>query len=309
MKFLKPAISLDDQIQLLERRGMMIASRDRARHYLGHVSYYRLRAYWLPFEMPAESAGEHKFVDGTTFEQVLALYVFDRRLRLLVLDAIERIEVSIRGHWAHHLAMTYGAHGYLEPALYDRQDWHIRSVSELQKTFDQSKDTFADHYRDKYGDPPLPPIWMTAELISLGQLSKWITNLKLRADRQALARPYGIDEKVLGSFIYHAAHIRNICAHHGRLWNKRFTVTMLQPRAPRPLASSLHAPAGRNIYNTLTTIAYMLGIIAPDASWQKRLAQLINTPPLVDIGSMGFPAGWQLLPIWSGTTALSGARP
>lgn len=188
MKFTKPAVSIADQIALLEGRGMVVANHAIAAHYLQHVSYYRLRAYWLPFELPTPAAGEHKFKGGTTFENVLSLYVFDRQLRLLVMDAVERVEVSLRGSWAHHLALTYGPHGYLEPKLYDRNDRYAQAFATLIEEVARSKDTFILHYQKKYDDPEHPPIWMTAEVISLGQLSKWLGNLKLRTDRQAIAK-------------------------------------------------------------------------------------------------------------------------
>jgi abortive infection bacteriophage resistance protein len=88
VKFAKPALSIADQIALLRRRGMAVPDAAKAGHYLRHVSYYRLRAYWLPFEQPAETDGDHLFEDGTDFDHVLSLYVFDRHLRLLVMDAI-----------------------------------------------------------------------------------------------------------------------------------------------------------------------------------------------------------------------------
>jgi len=127
MKFTKPATSITDQLALLRRRGMVIDDEPAARHYLQHISYYRLRAYWLTYEAPA-AVGDHAFRPGTRFEDVLALYVFDRHLRLLVMDAIERVEVALRAGWAHHMAMTYGSHGYLDPAHHDSVANHANGL-------------------------------------------------------------------------------------------------------------------------------------------------------------------------------------
>jgi abortive infection bacteriophage resistance protein len=102
----KPPLSIADQIALLRRRGLVIADTAVAEHWLEHTNYYRLRGYWLPFE-DTPAGGEHKFRQGTTFEDVTSLYVFDRHLRLLVLDLIERIEVSVRTQWAHQLGMRH----------------------------------------------------------------------------------------------------------------------------------------------------------------------------------------------------------
>ena len=133
MKFEKPAVSVPDQIELLKRRGMIVGDEAQAQHYLSFISYYRLRAYWLPFEVPAANNGDHAFRDGTTFEDVLTLYIFDRELRLLVLDAIERVEVALRAQWAHHMAMTYGPHGYLEQGNYAHIGRHASAVARVEQ--------------------------------------------------------------------------------------------------------------------------------------------------------------------------------
>ncbi|MHA3915193.1 Abi family protein [Halovulum sp. GXIMD14793] len=298
MKFEKPAVSIDDQIELLKCRGMEIGDDVLAQHYLQFISYYRLRAYWLPFEVPAAGNGDHAFCKGTAFEDVLALYIFDRELRLLVLDAIERVEVAFRAQWAHHMAMSHGPHGYLEQRHYAHIARHAKAVADLSKEFNRSRDTFADHYRKKYSSPKLPPVWMAAEVMSFGLLSKFYSDLKLRAERQAIAKPFGLDEKVLASVAHHTSHVRNICAHHGRLWNKRFTVTMTAPRFPAKLPVAMRDADPRYLHNTLVMLDYLLALIAPDNEWKKRLVALIDGCPLADPASMGFPAGWRTRAAW-----------
>lgn len=298
MKFEKPAVSVPDQIELLKRRGMIVGDDAQARHYLNFISYYRLRAYWLPFEVPAANNGDHAFRDGTTFEDVLTLYIFDRELRLLVLDAIERVEVALRAQWAHHMAMTYGPHGYLEQGHYSVIRHHAKDVTALEKEFNRSEDTFAIHYRDKYTSPKLPPVWMAAEVMSFGLLSKFYGNLRTRADRKAIADPFALDEAVVTSFAHHISTVRNICAHHGRLWNKRFTVTMTTPRFPAKLPVAMRDADPRYLHNTLVTLDYLLALIAPGNEWKQRLVALIDSCPLADPASMGFPADWRVRSVW-----------
>ena len=109
--FGKPATTYAEQVAKLEQRGMVVGDHQSAEFYLQHLNYYRLGAYWLPFE--ADHA-THALKPGTRFEDVLNLYVFDRELRLLVLDAIERVEVSVRSQWAFQMAHFHGAHGHLD---------------------------------------------------------------------------------------------------------------------------------------------------------------------------------------------------
>lgn len=298
MRFEKPALSVADQIALLERRGMVVPDRAQAEHFLRHLSYYRLRAYWLPFERLAVTAGDHLFKVDTSLADVVRLYMFDRELRLLIMDAIERIEVSLRGGWAHHLAMKYGPHGYLDPNYYDRADRYAKAYSGLLEEIERSKDTFVLHYQSKYDDPAQPPVWMTAEVMSLGQLSKWLGNLKYRPDRQAIARPYGIDEKILVSVAHHLTYVRNICAHHGRLWNKQFTVTMTVPNAPASLKLAMNPVSTRKLYNTLVAIGYLVEIVAPGSGWRRRVIDLLASCDLASPSDMGFPEGWETKPFW-----------
>ena len=296
--FTKPSLTIQDQIALLRQRGMVIADQSAAEHALAHISYYRLRAYWYTFEVdPANQT--HMLHNGTTFEQVLSLYDFDRKLRLLINDAIERIEVAARGSWALHLALNYGPHGYLDRNLYPRDPRFQRNLTQLQEEISRSHDTFITHYGNTYSVPPLPPVWMVAEVMSFGLLSKWISLLSGRQDRVAIARPLGLNERIFTSFLHHLATIRNVCAHHGRLWNRRLTVTATLPTSPSDLSSAMNQAASRQIYNSLAIMAFILGHIAPDSDWKQRLLKLLQRHPTGDLAAMGFPPAWITLHIWT----------
>lgn len=298
MRFAKPALTVEQQIEQLEKRGMAIPDRDRAAHYLTHINYYRLRAYWLPFEEETGDGG-HRFRAGASFEGALALYLFDRKLRLLVLDAIERVEVAVRTRWAYVLALRYGSHAYLREEIFQEVWKHGRCLEGLTEEIGRSHETFIDHYRSTYDEPELPPIWAACEVMSFGQLSKWMENLKHRADQKEIAAPYGLDPMVLNSFLHHLTHIRNLCAHHSRLWNRRLTFTMRLPRNPRHIVGWFNPAAGRNLYNTLVMLAHLLGVIAPQSSWKGRLRALLAECPQAHPSAMGFPAGWEKLPVWN----------
>jgi abortive infection bacteriophage resistance protein len=139
---------------------------------------------------------------------------------------------------------------------------------------------------------------MAAEFMSFGLLSKFLSSLGAIADRKAIARPFGLDERTLISFAHHIAAIRNICAHHSRLWNRRLTVTTQLPRQPIDLASSLNSAAKRQLYNTLTICLFIMRRIAPGSDWKGRLLALLATHPTNDLGAMGFPEDWQQRPEW-----------
>lgn len=248
----KPATTYAEQIVLLKSRGMTIADEQKAAFYLQHISYYRLGAYWLPFE--ADHA-THQFREGTTFENVLRLYSFDRALRLLVLDAIERVEVSARAQWAHQLGNTYGAHAHLDPKLAKRTEHWQSNIEALEKEIERSEEVFIQHLTQTYSDA-LPPIWACCEVMSLGLLSRWYSNLYPQPVRTRIAAVYELDHLVLQSWLHHLSVVRNICAHHSRLWNRQFDRVL--PQAPRSKPAVLKDAfvAGRGLYNTLLILIY-----------------------------------------------------
>lgn len=297
MKFAKPPLSFDQQIDLLLRRGLEIPNRDRARHYLAHINYYRLRAYWVPYEKPV-GKDDHGFEEGATFDDVLGLYIFDRQLRLLLLDAIERVEVSLRTRWAYVLAVKHGPHAYRNPSLFRDAATYKHCMDGLKAEIDRSHETFIEHYKKTYDDPPLPPIWAVCEVMSLGQLSRWFDNLKQHADQKEIAAPFGLDAKLLRSFMHHLTHVRNLCAHHNRVWNRRFTFTMRIPRNPSYIVAWFNPPQDRKLYNTLVMLGYLLRVISPDSKWISHVRALISAHPQADPIAMGFPEDWVYLPIW-----------
>ena len=294
--FTKPALAFADQVALLQRRGMIIADPERAEFYLRHLNYYRLGAYWLPFEA---DHGSHAFRPGTRFEDVLNLYVFDRELRLLLLDALERIEVSVRTQWAYQLAHCHGSHAHLDAAIAFRTDWHQRHLAKLSEEVTRSDETFIRHLLDTYAEP-LPPVWAVCEVMSLGLLSHWYSNLRPMPTRRRIAARFGVDEGVLQSWLHHLTVVRNICAHHARLWNRDLTVLPQAPRSKPAALKNQFQGGSHKLYNTLLILLYLMDIVAPASQWRQRLVELIDSHG-IDAAAMGFPADWRARPIWAPT--------
>jgi abortive infection bacteriophage resistance protein len=298
--YAKPALPIADQIAKLEASGMLIADHAAAEHCLQHISYYRLSAYWLLFEHPKTQPGP-RFKPGTTFQDVLALYEFDRQLRLLVLDAVERVEVAVRGSWAYQLAMLGGPHGYVDAANYADSTAFYANFSKLAGEVGRSKDTFIQHYKNNYAGPAMPPVWMTSEILTFGQLSQWYAALKEPKVRNAIAKPFKLDEAVFVGLIHQLAVIRNICAHHSRLWNISLKVKFTLPRKkPVDLRAALNPQATDKIYNTLAMLQFLLSKAEPPNNWGHRLVTLMTTLPAGREASMGFPANWTGLKLWGG---------
>jgi abortive infection bacteriophage resistance protein len=298
--FVKPATTHGQQLAKLEQRGLIIEDPCLAEFYLKHLNYYRLGAYWLTFE---DNHIEHTFKPGARFNDVLNLYIFDRELRLLVLNAIERIEVSVRSQWAYQMGHCHGSHSYLEPSLSRNRNHWQNNLDRLTEEVNRSDETFIRHFANKYIEP-LPPVWVVSEVISLGQLSRWYANLKPIPTRSAIADIYGVDHQVLHTWLHHLTTLRNICAHHSRLWNREFTVIPQLPRTkPHGLFEQL-AAGSRKIYNTIVMMLCFLDTIAPNHHWRKRLTTLISDHK-INTELMGFPPHWEQMPIWLEETTQS----
>ncbi len=300
ISFQKPPLDYSQQVALMQSRGLKIDCVDTAVNCLSHFNYYRFSAYLRTFEVDPSS---HQIQLGTTFDDVLNVYLFDRDLRLLMLDAIEQLEVSLRTQLAYQLSHRYGAaHPHLQADLFSNQSSYVDGFVRLENEVKHSSEDFIRHLRTKYKED-LPPIWAVVELMTVGQLSRWFSNIKLRSDRRLIASIYAVDEKILSSFFEHLSLVRNFAAHHSRLWNREFTKTMKIPRYGDPflVSSFFHLPDHdrrlRKIYNTLTISGYLLQVISSNKDWIRKIKQLVAAYP-VDVSKMGFPKDWLSRPVW-----------
>jgi abortive infection bacteriophage resistance protein len=312
----KPYLNVGDQLALLKARGMGVTDDAKASAYLERIGYYRLSGYWYPFRVSRLSNGVTQVGDnfrpGTTFAHVIDLYVFDKKLRLLFLDAIERIEVSLRvdialhlgssDPWAHrNPSLLHPRFQTINPrsGLSEHQAW----LNRLDEQAVRSNEEFAHHFSRKYSDPL--PLWMAIELWDFGMLSSFLKAMT-HADQTALSAKYGIPRaELLTSWARSINHIRNICAHHSRLWNRS---PADQPAMPRmneiPMLEHVRTDSfGRTRLYAVAAIAqYFLRIINPTATWKGRLGQLLATFPQLPAGlsvsRTGFPADWQQLDLW-----------
>lgn len=235
MKFTKPPKTYAEQIALMESRGLSVPDHDSAANYLRHISYYRLSAYAIPFQRVKDV-----FDQAASFDDLLSLYVFDRELRLLVFDAIERIEVAIRAQIIYQLCHKYGSHWHdnatiFQPPFVNRAGIQVdvfgQMQAELQKHYNaRSPEVFIQHYRRTYTNPTTPPCWMSIELLTIGQLSTLYSGLRNNNDKSDIADYFGLHRDVFQSWFHALAYVRNLCAHHSRLWNRDLSV---RPNIPR----------------------------------------------------------------------------
>lgn len=295
MKYDKPALTYVDQAELLIKRGL-IADRSALITRLQSVNYYRLSGYLYPYRLQ-----DNTFRPGTTFDAVWRHYAFDRRLRLLVLDAIERFEVALRTQVVYEHVHRYGPFGYTTPENLPKLtgDHFGNFLSRIYTETKRSREIFVGHFREKYGNAhPYLPLWMVAEVVSFGLTFTFFTGVEPNIKR-VVARYFGVPDEVLFSWLRALHVVRNICAHHGRLWNRELGVRPLFPYKRK--YPEWHEPVNipnHRIFGVLTILKYLLGVVAPQSLWPKRLHCLLEEYPEVSRISMGFPANWDDCPIW-----------
>jgi len=299
MSYNKPPRTYDEQLDILKARGLTVGDPRLALHCLEHCNYYRLSAYRFPLTVPGNP---DQFLSDATFEKLWGLYCFDRQLRLLVMEAVKRLEISVRAHWAYVLGHRYGHDAFENPAVFRNSHRHTAAMAKLDDELARSHEVFVSHFQQKYGIRR-PPIWATCEIMSFGLLSRFYENIRRDSDRKAISRIYGVSPDHLKSLLEHAVYIRNLCAHHARLWNRRFTITVSLPQhQPGPVVASLHPSEDRRLYNTLVLLAHVIDIVEPRNHWAHRLLALFRAQSIPVTGQMGFPPDWEARPMWANRT-------
>ncbi|MBT3381438.1 MAG: Abi family protein [Lentisphaerae bacterium] len=299
MSSAKPATTYGEQLELLKSRGLIVPDEPFALHCLQHHSYYRLSAYRFTITV---KGNRDAFLPGTTFQDLWGVYAFDRQLRLLVIEAVKRLEISVRSHWAYVLAHTYGPQAYGDAGNFRNRNYHEGGLRRLDDELGRSDEMFVKHFRNKYR-MTRPPIWAAVEVMSFGLLSRFYGNTRRNSDRKAVARIFELSSGNLGSLLEHAVYVRNLCAHHARLWNRRFTVTVELPKSrPERVVSSLNRTEDRRLYNTLVLLAHIMNVVQPGSDWAGRLRELVHAQTLPVTEHMGFPSDWETRPIWQAAT-------
>lgn len=316
-KPLKPWRSYEEQLQLLQARGLGVDNPATALDYLERIGYYRLSGYWYPLRVIDQAASNiqgkavrsDEFMPGSRFEDVIRLYVFDKKLRLLALDALERIEMAVRVDVAHLLGqqdpLAYQSpkflHGNFTKKQIEKgpdagrtlhQVWLIKYQSLLQRA---RKEAFVVHHQQQYG---VLPIWAAIEVWDFGLLSKLFAGMQF-VDQQTIAGLYGApDGRAFAKWLRSLNFIRNVSAHHSRLWN--INVVELSP-LPKDWPAAL---GNTRPFFYFCLMQQLLSVICPNSTWGARFQQLLAEDfPVMANGAVtrtdfGVFAGWEKESLW-----------
>lgn len=324
----KDWFTYEEQLDRLVDRGMFVSDRDKALDYLQRLGYYRLSGYWYDFRKRSEvccpvpkvktKKGKPKidrlvlddFKEGACFQDVIALYVFDKKLRLLVMDAIERIEIALRVDIAHLLG-RYSPFAYLDTShFHEGFAVNLDSKKGVTKHHDwlgkhallinRSKEAFILHNKKQYGLPL--PIWVACEIWDFGTLSTLYSGMK-EEDQDRISQKYGISNgHDFASWLRALNNLRNICAHHSRLWNRNIAdQPKLPPKSEFELFDNFSEQAHRlaRPFLLICICHHLVSVINPNSTWGERMLSLLNEefPDLTHLGlslkGMGIIDNWQ----------------
>lgn len=314
-RYRKPYTSVPEQVEILRRRGMDVGDPAKAESLLRRYGYYRLSGYTY-FYRPDQHS--NNFSEGTTLSQVEMLYAFDERLRSTLLNGIGQIEVALRFHIGHRLGrrdtfahrssaefenkfgVWTAGKSLINPSKH--QEW-LREYNRQEK---RSQEAFVQHFRRHYG--PHLPIWVATEVMSFGTLCQLFQAMP-ENDRKLIAVRFGIlskegdgDGATLSTWLNHLRHIRNLCAHHSRVWNRTFDVVLGQPN--KKMVSELshwEDLTVRKLYGTISAIRFLLASINPASNWHTEAISLVTDFARrsgINMQNMGFPNDWQAEKIW-----------
>ena len=294
MDYTKPALSISDQIAILQHRGLIITDMAASELFLNNVSYFRFAAYLRIFEQP-----NHTFRANTTIEQVTALYSFDVELRKLLFGAVQKIEIALRSRMIHEFSLAYGPFWFLNVSLAIDKLKFAENLATLKRELERSKEDFIKDHTLNYGNTNFPPAWKMLELVSFGCLTKLYRNFADTSVRKRIARSFSVSKpEALDSWMIAINVLRNHCAHHARVWNRVFT---MMPQLPQTLKNSWINVAGvvpTTPYALFCCIAYWLNAIDASNTFVNEFKALLANNPMVYTTAMGFPSHWQSEALW-----------
>lgn len=245
----------------------------------------------------------HGFKTNSRFEDVIALYNFDRELRLLIFDIIERIEIGLRTKLIYNLSHEFDPWWFQDTNLFIDPRELVKTLNSLSGEIERSKDTFIkDHLKRYNTDMRFPPAWKTLEVATFGNLSKLYGNLKstLKSKDIIAFELNTVNHTYLPSWLQSIAQIRNICAHHGRLWNKNLPGRpKLLSKPPAPWLMNVPPVSQHHmLYIHICCMKYLLDVISPGHHVVSKLTELFKKYPSIDLNALGFPVEWKIEPLW-----------
>lgn len=333
---IKPFTTFEQQVALLQSRGMVVDDAEFAKRWLQSVGYYRLSGYWHTRRQVTGTTVQgnksipirsDNFEPGTSFADIAALYELDRKLRTVIHDGIERLEVALRTSVAHVLAATDPL-AFYDGSIFRGPDekpgglYHYELLTQITQKVNRAArggrgEKHITHNVAKYGSQL--PTWVVMDVLDFSDVSKIFGALELDTQTQ-IASQLGIEipytklsrnqraalpkAHPIAPWLRQLSLLRNKSAYHSRVWN--CTLAPAGSSVMRKISGleSLPIDQSERVFGCLTVIGKILESTSPGSSWTAKVKILIseglsNVPP-ASAQALGAPSGWESQGIWHG---------
>lgn len=294
----EPPISDEGQVALLRLLVELLGESEASSRFLRFNSHFMADDFRLQFEGPGSGDAMDVAVRWTNLDEICVVSDFDARLSLLVNSALREVEVWARKRWVSYMTRAYGPHGYARVDIYRSGFVPGKFLAAPGRANSVAEPGDAALIGEEPSRIKHLPVWVAAKLVSFGVLAKHIGNLAKRRDRLGIVGSFDLDEKYVCPFLQIAARTRNVCAHHGCLWNSKFVLNFRLSRLARSRYGATPEPGLCSLHNTLVTTDLVLSRIAPGFNLCGQVASLLQEYPDFDPKEMGFPDGWRDTPGW-----------
>lgn len=294
MKELKKHTSIQEQIALMESRGLIVTDKQAAAAVLQNVNYYRLSGYLHDFKQPDSDV----YVEGLTWERLKKIYDFDRRLTRLLMYALEDIEETLKTRLSYAVTSRHPDDPliYLRPTIYRGYETYLKFQGYFYEEVDANRKLpFVKHHVDTYGGQL--PMWVAVELFTMGNLHAVYDNLNTPYQK-AIAKAYNTGPIQLSNWIKNLTYTRNHLAHYMRIYNFNFGRTPMKCRQhPR------YSKSTNMIFDQLYVIACMY---SDPAEWNHYVVLSLKSileeySGDIQLDSLGFPDDWEDVLLMPGT--------
>lgn len=301
-----PFTSYADQVALLRARGLLIDDPEWAADVLAKLNYYRLSGYWHSARIIDFDSGQptNNFQAGTSLNLCVDLYDFDARLRSAVFTSLAPVELALRSLLGYHLgaigplvhldARSLNAVARMKDQKNPHKTQHAVWLSKYMNAANKSREDFVTHHRTRYGGQL--PVWVAVEIMDWGMLS-YLYRFSPNHVRNEIAGLCSMTAPQLESTLKSLNVLRNLSAHHARLFNRGFDIK------PKPIRHQLMEPLNAltyRLFGQISIIRFLHRQLGLDGS--EILIRTLESFPyneIIPFERTGAPKNWQDLPLWA----------
>lgn len=288
ISYTKSAVALGDLVDKLADQGLEVSDADAAVESLKRIGYFRL----IPFIRILQDGDLKHFRDSVSFNDIIVLYELDRSIRLVCMDALERIEVFLRSALSNSLSLEHGPHWYLNENLFDRKQNYYRLNQYISSHFGRFPqhihfDNSINHYHETYNFPATPPSWAVFEHMTFGKLSKVFSSLKVE-NSKIVSNEFGVPDKVLRSWIFSISAFRNCCAHHERVVNRK--LSHAQPIISKDMKPFI--ALNTDVYSRIAVISILMDKIGYRGEFCDEIVSLFSGLGSI-VNYIDIPQDWE----------------